>query len=301
MKDIKGNIVKGHWNVYVKYILFFVLNLIMLNIVLMSGLYNEIQNTRKQLKEIVKSTIIEFDEIDFQHLCTITNCKEIQLDDNTIYVRNEKGVLSKHSAYKFEIIPIVELTEKFNMILDIEEYHLKIVKKYDSRINQALWFTFYINLYFWVVYTIIFVYIEFKSKRRSMLDRLDTSNSLREKNMKILTENIHHELNTPLAIIHGNIRKLEIEMSGYNEITHDRCVMFNFDQTYSAIDQIDNVLQRMSNFKNLKYSNGNKTLKDIFNYSANSMTIYKKSNFEIILDKSLKNYGLKGTLKNGDL
>ena len=79
---------------------------------------------------------------------------------------------------------------------------------------------------------------------------------------------------------------------------------FDFGLIYSSIEQIDTVLQRMSNFKNLKYSNGNKTLMDIINYSANSMSIYKASNFKIKIDQSFKNFKLKhgvNDLKNGDL
>jgi signal transduction histidine kinase len=73
---------------------------------------------------------------------------------------------------------------------------------------------------------------------------------------------------------------------------------------YSSIDQIDTVLQRMSNFKNLKYSNGNKTILDILNYSANSMNIYKAAYFEIIIDEKFVNWSLKhgeNYLKNEDL
>jgi len=295
--NLKERILGTHTRQALKYILFLLLNMIMLNGVLFNGLYNVSKVTKDQSVRVIKETIDEFNEIDLEHLCSITNCKGIRLNDFAYTLQSNILKFSQNTKNYDLKYKMLNLNNNFNLIVSIPEFGISLIRNSKESIISLLVSYLYINLYFFLMYTAVFLYIEFTTRRRTMLDRLDTSNTLREKNMQILTENIHHELNTPLAIIQGNVRMLEIEMNK----EENYCIIFNFAQMYSSIDQIDGVLQRMSNFKNLKYSNGNKTIHDIVAYSSNSMKIYKKSNFEIELTPKLKQYGLRGSLKNGDL
>lgn len=249
----------------------------------------------------INKTINEYNEIDLQHLCAVVSCTEIGILDQSMFILNN-GVLKRTTYIK----PQKFITEELNLVAYAEDYNIFVtLDTHDLIIEVIMGYVRIIGL-FLIVFTSAYILIEFKERRRKMLDMMSTSNSLREKNMQILTENIHHELNTPVAIIQGNIRQMEILMEEKVNPCDTCSEYFNFDfgLIYSSIDQIDTVLQRMSNFKNLKYSNGNKTIMDIISYSANSMAIYKASNFKIDIGNAFKNYKLKhglNNLKNGDL
>ncbi len=290
---------------FLRYMGILIMNLIVINVVLLNNFYTINSIRQSNMEKTINATIIEYNELDMQHLCIISNCTQIGIIGESSFIMRD-GIL-KEVPYKLPNTYFIDnknlkLTEDLNILGILPDYQMYVVSSTSILIQQVISGCLTINLIFLITYTFVFLFIEFKSRRRKLLDMVSTSNTLREKNMQILTENIHHELNTPVAIIQGNIRKLEIEMS-----KKDRCnscrLNFNFDfeQIYASIEQVDTVLQRMSNFKNLKYSNGNKNLMNIIDYSANSMGIYKKSNFEIEIDPELKNYKLIGSLKNGDL
>ncbi len=155
----------------------------------------------------------------------------------------------------------------------------------------------------------VFIYYYFntytRDEKEKLVNRMRLSGTLQEKNMKILTENIHHELNTPIAVISGYLKDYEHQLSIDDKLCKNACaqkplISLDFETLYSSIEQVNTVLQRMNGFKQITYSNGNKSLFDIINYSANSMKIYKQSNFNYDIDQNFKKYTLSGDLSNGD-
>ena len=286
-----------------RYLGILLIYLLIINAVLMSNFITVNRTVHNSISDTIKSIILEYEELDLQHLCVATNCKNIGILDKASYIFTDEILRKEISYNKPEpLIKGTTLTKELDTIIHILDYgmfttistkelYLEIIKGYT-----------YINILFLIIYTGVFIFLEIKKHRRKILDNATTSNRLQEKNMQILTENIHHELNTPVAIIQGNIRKLEIEMMESPGCRAcDDQLIFDFGQVYSAVEQIDTVLQRMSNFKHLRYSNGNKDLSDILKYSANSMSIYKNANFNIEIDPKFEDYQLTGTLKNGDL
>jgi len=248
----------------------------------------------------VLNNVEEYNEIDLQHLCAVISCAEIGVGPSNYTLTD--GILKKTDNYFSNGL----MDSNYNINIYEKKYNIHAKINTHILIKEVLFGYVRILGMFLIMFTFAYIIIEYKERRRKMLDMMSTSNSLREKNMQILTENIHHELNTPVAIIQGNIKQLEILMEDQinpcSSCAHN--YYFDFGLIYSSIEQIDTVLQRMSNFKNLKYSNGNKTVMDIVSYSANSMSIYKASNFKIDLDVDFSNYKLKhgiNNLKNGDL
>ncbi len=59
------------------YLFFLTLNLIVINIVLFNNFFtvNSIQVSNS--KDVINKTIMEFNELDLQHLCVVINCHEI--------------------------------------------------------------------------------------------------------------------------------------------------------------------------------------------------------------------------------
>lgn len=288
----------------IKFFVVLILNLVAINAILLNSFYTINSIRQQNIDSSIERMISTHHEADFRHLCVISNCKEIGFI-NEVSLIDQNGTLVQKPYKKPDTYIETKhftLTTDFNLVGFNENYGMYYISDTSELVEEILYSYSKLNIIFLLTYIIVFGIIEYKARRKRFLELVSTSNSLREKNMQILTENIHHELNTPVAIIQGNIKRLENDLkkvTSCNACT--LCFNLDFEQIYSSIEQIDTVLQRMSNFKNLKYSNGNKTLMDIVGYSSNSMSIYKKSNFEIDMDPNLENYKLTGQLKNGDL
>jgi signal transduction histidine kinase len=158
-----------------------------------------------------------------------------------------------------------------------------------------------------------------KEKEELILINIGVEASLANKSMINITENIHHELNTPLEVIDNKIEKIHKELSIFllqeyeiigniDTISEDRIYRnkrllklnedFGFIKTSS--EQIYAVLEKMKGFKHLRYSNGNKSIKNIIDGGFKIINI-SNSNFEYKVDNELENYKI-GTdkLKNAD-
>lgn len=282
------------------------------------------------LKNTIEKSIIEYNEIDLQHLCAISECSEIGLLKGSESFIPGKTHLIKNSNKKiFEYLfknnyPNYSANDSFintgfnnklndNTLILIPNHNLYVLSN-----TSIIFFTIekmylYIYLILLCILSIVFLLYKNKINTQKELEVMNSSNILREKNMQILTENIHHELNTPVAIIQGGILKVESILKNSAAKANQcntNCSLakmndnVDFGLIYSSIDQINTVLERMSNFKHLRYSNGDKNLKDILSYSANSMSIYKAAHFKIMIDDDFENWGLKhgnNFLRNEDL
>ena len=164
--------------------------------------------------------------------------------------------------------------------------------------------------YYWVVS------LSAKSRMNELVNNAGKEAALANKNMNILTENLSHEAKTPLMVISSSIQELKERLL---KITHFDCPLLEhcenkiinnhqdarkifefFDLIDINVQSIYTIIERIRDFKKVKYSNGNKTIYNIANASKNIMKLYKKVKFDITIDDELKNYGLE-CLRNEDL
>lgn len=290
--------------------------LLFINIILSSNFYimgkyqvlNDIESVKKYKQIGEKENL--------KQLCVLANCIRISKKNDT-YLMNTSGNLqhipygSEMTMKEFILGDQYRITTDLTLIYKVDDITMEVDT--GGLVEKAFTTYFIINVLFLIVYTFLFFNYRYREKRRRLLMMMGTEGSLREQNMRILTENIHHELNTPVAIIRGTLKKLELEMitkSNTKDMEESGCktkcafnkkISIDFPELNYCLDQIETVLQRMSNFKQIKYSNGNKTVMDIVKYSSNSMNIYKRSNFKIDISQELINFNLVGELSNGDL
>lgn len=292
-----------------------ILMLLFINVILSSNFYILGKYQTSNGIESVKKYIEYYNTINLKHLCDISNCIRISHNKHT-YKLSDTGELIEtnynigSSAYNFGQY---KMTKDFTLIYNIDDITMEV--NTGGLVEKAISTYVIINCLFVLVYTFLFFNYRYREKRKRLLLMMGTEGSLREQNMRILTENIHHELNTPVAIIRGTLKRLELdiitEKSKNIDLVQTECkshcninkkiMTIDFPELNYCLDQIETVLQRMSNFKQIKYSNGNKTIMDIIKYSSNSMNIYKRSNFKIDISQELINYNLFGDLSNGDL
>jgi len=162
--------------------------------------------------------------------------------------------------------------------------------------------------YYWTVK------LSAKSRLNVMMDNVGKEAALANKNMNILTENISHEAKTPLMVISSSIEDIKYQVdsilgnscknafkcTGYDENPSLKQITKSFELLKMNVASIYTIIERIRDFKKVKYSNGNKTIYDIAHASRNIMHLYKKIKFEIVLDSGLSKYKLT-KLKNEDL
>ena len=290
-----------------KYVIQSIIPVFILNSVLIFSYYNVHDLYSKINYDIVKKIAICSKDMLNQNviICDIIGCNYI-INNNSTVVVNEKFNYINNATYQD-----YKNYEHRGMILDLKDE--KIIVNVDlDNIKPVVLKTFIsINLMVFLINFVFFARNEIQNRRKQVLYLVSTESSIHEKNMRLLTENIHHELNTPIAIISGLTKRLKRKLNDLNK-TDGTCSLTDyneliygdkneFEQIDACIEQVNSVLLRMSNFKHLRYSNGNKSIFDIASYSANSMSVLKKYNFKIYIDQDLKNYSLRGTLENGDL
>lgn len=296
-------------NVFYDYMRHILLMLIFINVIMFSNFY--VLGKYQTLDDINSLNMYRtlYPETTVSQLCILTNCHKIEYYGTT-YHKTEDEFISTDERIKKDNILLnfqsYQITSNYNVSYSVDGITVEVNNV--GLVNKVIGLYMTINFMFILVYSFLFFNYIYREKRKRLLHMMGTEGSLREQNMRILTENIHHELNTPVAIIRGTLKKLELDIiTDSNNFTKcapcklDKKLSIDFPELNYCLDQVETVLQRMSNFKQIKYSNGNKTVMDIIKYSSNSMNIYKRSNFKINISDDLINYNLIGELSNGDL
>jgi signal transduction histidine kinase len=249
--------------------------------------------------------IIEYSIVDFNKLCDISECKDIWIDGfcsdeiQKIYEPSENVFIDKNLNF---IVYNKEAKAYFQIDTEVLEH---LIIEYSSIITIIL-----ISIFS------IITYYNIKKEREESL-KIMTSNEamLSNKSMILITENIHHELNTPMEVIDSKLSKIRKIIKAYNETktsTSDIETLAEIQESFNNIDidfnlisqaseQIYAVLERMRGFKHLRYSNGNKSIFDICTGTFKVMSI-SNSNFYSKVDDNLRRYSINSSeLKNADL
>ena len=300
-------------------IVFFVL----INIIAFSSFSIVFDSHVKYIDRQITNNIIEYGEIDREQLCKIVGCqKVIDLNKKKCLSPDKKGHLK---VVKYEEVKFTELTEIFYLINSrlftiynktSDLYFIMDIRDmFDDYKKMAM-----ILIPLLLLIYLIPLYSSIKrEKEESIILNAGSEALLANKSMINITENIHHELNTPLEVIDNKIEKihgefikfLETEMYITDKICtipedrlarHDKLRKLNedFDFIKTSSEQIYAVLEKMKGFKHLRYSNGNKTIKNIIDGGFKIINI-SNTNFEYKVDNKLKEYKI-GTkdLKNAD-
>jgi len=308
-----------------KHIKSIILFFIMINIITILSFWAVFTQDINYKNKQVTNNIIEYQEIDDEQLCRIINCKKVidnnkqkvfTMDNNHLKLDRKKD----QSKYKFTNI-------KDNLYID-EDYTLSI---YNETAN--IYFTFAVKDILIEYFTLIMYFIPFSlfiymwpflssiksEKEEALLVNAGSEALLANKSMINITENIHHELNTPLEVIDNKIEKIHNQLTNFlleeYEITKDiktipqdridrnkKLVKLNedFDFIRMSSEQIYSVLEKMKGFKHLRYSNGNKSIKDIIDGGLKIINI-SNTNFEYMVDEVLNDYGIGNhDLKNAE-
>jgi signal transduction histidine kinase len=290
-----------------------------INFILWFSFFQITENIYKNSYNIVEKTITEYGEFDLEYLCKITDCSKIKSNsfkDNLTYSLNEKGIL-KQTLEDIEIeysINHFYFDENFNTILWLPNFNLYINLKNNETFKTLFTTYFYINLGFFLIFTFTYFRNTYKEKEQNLLSLIAKEGNIQEKYINLLNENINHELNTPVAILRAKLKKLEMELTNcsgniLNETNCDinTCPFFinidtkSFTAMYAALDVITNLMERTSNWKQVKYSNGNNSIYTIIKTLVDNLGIITRSNIKFKIADTLEDIVLDGEYKNADL
>lgn len=315
---------------YLGHLLFFT---IIINFILGVSIYHITSSVTTTNIKVIDKTIKEYNEFDLEHICKITDCQKIRTtqdpNDLNTYMMSPTGILIPspkviESAYSlFDL----KLDRNLNSIIQYDDMNLTIVMN-DSPLLYALIRIFeYINVIFIFVFTIMYFRNSFNEKKRSLLSLHDKETSIQEKYINLLNENINHELNTPISILKAKLEKLQKEINKFiiegcptgvikqtftPVISKERGICKNcpsfpgfllddFPTMFNAIEAINAVMERTSNWKQIKYSNGNTSIYNIIENVHKSMGYFVRNNIRYPISEELKDIVLNGSYKNGDL
>jgi len=240
----------------------------------------------------------------------------MSLTENSGYFNNEDSICKFTKCLEITSIEPKHIIKYKNIYLD-KEYHYFILNPetkeyihldttYVSMIHDRA------TMIFLPIVLIIFIVFLLLANRESseatMRVLLANEALLGNKSMLEITENIHHEMNTPIEIIDNKIHEIEdsfgrlLDMKGCEKEENVGKIIQDFKFIKDSSEQIYNILDRMRGFKSIKYSNGNKSLYDIIETSFD-MISQSNSNFTKKISFELRDYSLKHNieLRNADL
>jgi signal transduction histidine kinase len=260
----------------------------------------------KDYAETSMLAIEESSNTSISETCTIMSCHYIEINGEIIYRTANNEYTEKapdrtaieNLLYSVSVIPIKSTAKNVTFGMSLS--------------NLA---TFYINvtttLYVFLMSLALIFLIKYviRSNIKSLVDGASNTASLHNKNMAMLAEQLHHELNTPLSVVKELCDKVFGEMAQASTCkVGDRkaktpCVNCTMPSRYSSMQLfkgiIDNnikqafvFIERMADVKQVRYSNGNKSLYDIAKATFDIMGVYNRSNYTFDIDDNLKRYRL---------
>jgi signal transduction histidine kinase len=305
-----------------KYIWYFIIVSAMLFVVLATSVSTTVNAHINYLNKQIVHNITEYDEIDLDHICRLSECTKI-FTEKTTFEMDEYLKETKYHELEFFQMSKNLFYHHGRLIFYNKEANIYIEKVFGHYI-----FSIIINLsiIFFIFFMIfgVFMYHTYKRERNeAMITNIGNEAILANKSMIMITENVHHELNTPVEVIENKIEKVHRTLNQYivsqtqwaNENNVDKRDTIenrkwnkkivklerDFDFIHTSIEQILSVLSKMKNFKTLRYSNGNKS---VYNVVAGAFRIILVSytNVTYYIDEEFRKYKMaKNSLKNIDL
>ena len=257
--------------------------------------------------------IYEYDELDKEQLCRVAECTYV-IDNKFKLYKMNNNILKTYTnkinfdVFKFSNIYIIDYKDEYHFATfepQSKSYYILDTTNFTS---QALILAEVIIPLMILTYMSALMISLRKEKNMIMTSMAGEEALLQNKSMILITENIHHELNTPLEVLDNSIEKIHNKVLDYLE---NRSSNRQIDQDLSNLNEdflqikassqlIYSVLEKMKGFKHLRYSNGNKSIYDIVK-GAFTMVRVSTQDFIYYTDDKLKGYKLCGTLKNEDL
>ena len=246
------------------------------------------------------------------------NCKLYKADSQSTkeYIENNKMIKYSKNSYLSLNLDILIILDNGYIIFDF------------SKMFSNFFSSNYYFLLIMIIVTFIFLLLGLNKRNNIGLKKLDKrDNEMYSKSLMILTENLHHELSTPILLIKNTLFKIKKQFNALEKCKDcQECLVKDFkDSTNSkkceyssynskkdfkmldsSVHQISDIISKMKIFKDVSCKESDKSnirsIYDIIETSANVLQVSQSDKFNIEISKELKLYKAHSKyLKNGEL
>lgn len=332
--DINSNFLKNP-KTYLKFLglyflvsfVVYIITLIIIVIVLNSSLsrYNRfIQDFNSNFSTICN--VFECDSLTFLNKLDNTFFTYRYDKDGNLYTENY-GNLQNYKKSQNNL-KISKFNTDFDIVFTINSGELIIESAIYKNLLTNIYITFSILLF--VPYTILFVIIYIFKVKQKLLEKGEFKSELETRLQRDLTEMLHHELTSPLAVINSNIEELKnvtipcihkenriCSVHLVNDTYHteycNTCIYNKTPNDYEekieyfnkidyAIERIKSILEIISKSKHIRFSNGTVPIYNIMENAIGSINSFKIHKLEAVYTNSnlLKHYSVVKELGNGN-
>ena len=306
-----------------KYIVYFIGLFLVATFTIVVSTTALVNSHTEYISNQINQNIYEYNEIDLDHLCRLSDCNYVytlnktyvnnDILTSTEYINPEEFDNIHHNIFWYDgSFVLYNTASKSYFSIDIL-YQVK-----DNIINLSVLYTFFFIAFGYVLYR---TYQQ--ERNEALLQNIGNEAILANKSMVMITENVHHELNTPIEVIENKITKIHRTLNNYiiseNDWWIDNANLRevpvekrkrnkkiiklerDFEFVKIALEQIFSVLSKMKNFKSLRFSNGDKTIYDIIEGAFRIISI-SNCDYNYTVSDDFKQYRmLTDSLKNVDL
>ena len=271
-----------------------------------------------------------FKKIFYSILIYISSILIVMFFAGNVYLLNEMQYQKYKTQPTFEGLQIgsMKINSHYIALKTDEGYILKNIK-FDNFLLIILSIIL-LESVIWLYY--VYKVIKDNEEEKCIFKRTNLEAMATQNSMSILTENIHHELNSPLKVaeskyknlkclvlfyiskyyfghfnddeerIKNELKEKDIKIQFKNGVLTPDKLFENFELLETSTEQIKSVLNNMASFKQLRYSNGNKTIFDLIDGASKIMRVIIDHPFKLEIDEKLKNYKIDhiSGLKNAD-
>jgi signal transduction histidine kinase len=261
-------------------------------------------------------TILPHNKLEtYKKICYLTDCKSFYYNNNRL--KNNNGFFLKTTTEKMNEYFLFQNKNFLIYFSSDGDLSLKLKNKeiyfeYELK-KDVIFFLIFYGIFATVIF-LVFIYtimnIIEEEKKLTLLFQNKMRALVSNNSLVILTENIHHELNTPLEVIDNKVEKIYNAIEEYlSKVKNSKReidkrlknVLKDFDYIRLSSEQIHNILSKMRRYKHIKYSNGDKSLKDIYENAFIILSI-GMGKIEYKIDKRLNCFSLvHDKLSNADL
>jgi signal transduction histidine kinase len=305
-----------------KYFWYFATVTLLLFGILGTSVITSINTHIHYLDKQISGNIKEYDEIDLNHICNISECDKIYTKGSIFVKKDHLIEIPYEKPHFFKLIDNLYYYDG-HLVFYNKMANIYIEKAFGYYVYKIIWnlsviFILFVSIFSW------FLYRTYKRERQeAMIANIGNEAILANKSMVMITENVHHELNTPVEVIENKVEKVHRVLSSYinaqkkwikdngidlrntpeNREWNKKIMKLDkdFDFIHVSIEQILGVLSKMKNFKSLRYSNGDKSVFNVVS-GAFRIILISYANVKCSIDTNLKKYKMgKDSLKNIDL
>ena len=294
---------------------FFIWFAVIYSLVMGTVFYFVVQEWKVYAQEAV-AIMEENGKTSVSDICAVMKCRYTETEKGREYIGEDGAPLFHYSADGL----IDEIIDSMAVVpIHSEKTGVTFGLSIDDLISSYIKIT--VSLYILLVIASLIFLIKYliRSNIRSLVNGAGNAAVLHNKNMAMLAEQLHHELNTPLSVVKELCDKM-FKIIGNTppcpiiEEQKLHCRVCSVPKDFGDVKMLKHIINnnikqafvfidRMADAKQIRYSNGNKSLYDIAKATFDVMGVFNRSNYTFEIDDNLRKYRINHStgLKNHEL